>query len=146
MNYNQITIPSRFILLLYTRILKNTVTAKSFILQASSGRLIWIRWVQPPLTALAASQLLCSPAPVLRNSSFLPGRAWPQQELPPGAERHTDANTQEGPVCSRHRAQDSIPGSHPLQQQPQLTAQSGLACGEGSWVPLALSDLECRSS
>lgn len=32
-----------------------------------------------------------------------------------------------------------------LQGQPQLIAQSGLACGEESWAPLALSDLECRS-
>lgn len=43
------------------------------------------------------------------------------------------------------RAKILVRGHHPPLGQPQLTVQSGLACGEASWAPPALSVLECRS-
>lgn len=43
-------------MLLYTRILKNTVTAMSFIHQVSQTQFIWIWWVRPPLMVLAAAR------------------------------------------------------------------------------------------
>lgn len=112
---------------------------KSFLHQASWGQLVWV-W--PPL---AASLLLCSPHLHLGtppSSMAEPGlsRSFPQG--PRCTQTKTDDRVlSAGPGCSSH----PILGAHPLQGQPLLTAQSELACGEGSWAPLALSDLEYRS-
>lgn len=57
---------------------------------------------------------------------------------------YTDESTQMKGFVSRPEVLQPL-NTWLLGLQPQLIAQSGLGCGEESWVPLALSDLECRS-
>lgn len=131
MNYNQITIPSRSILLLYTRILKKHSHGQVI----SIPSILWTVYLGPATSRSFSAALQPAPA---RNSSFLHGRAWPQQELPPGATMHTDESTQMTGFCQQARGAPVTQSLAPIHCGDSLCSQpkASWCAARGHGLPL----------